>query len=332
MDEHRTERARWNAARWPRDGGHYESWFLRANHPTRGQAFWIRYTIFAPAAAPEAACGELWAIWFDGDADRVVAVRSEHPIAQCRFDTDGLGVAIADATLEPGRLRGACTLADRRLGWDLSYEVAGPPLLLLPESLYQGGLPKAKSVVAAPLCRFTGAIDVAGERVEIDRWLGSQNHNWGPRHTDRYAWGQVAGFDGHDDALLECITAKLRFGPLWTPWLTIAVLRVGDETFAFNRLARAPFGSAHLAQLQWRFAIGNGRERLTAAFAGQRADFVGLNYRNPPGGTKICLNSKIAQCSCTLVRAGRPALELHTARRAAFELLGDDAQGIGVVA
>ena len=29
----------------------------------------------------------------------------------------------------------------------------------------------------------------------LERWIGSQNHNWGRKHTDSYAWGQVAGFD-----------------------------------------------------------------------------------------------------------------------------------------
>ena len=32
--------------------GHYESWFQRANHPSRPLAFWIRYTIFCPARPP----------------------------------------------------------------------------------------------------------------------------------------------------------------------------------------------------------------------------------------------------------------------------------------
>ena len=57
-----------NAARY-RPGepaGHYESYFLRANHPNRPLAFWIRYTVFSPAGRPEAAEGELWAIVFDG--------------------------------------------------------------------------------------------------------------------------------------------------------------------------------------------------------------------------------------------------------------------------
>ena len=39
--------------------GHYESYFIRANHPTAAKAFWIRYTIFSPKNRPEAAIGEL---------------------------------------------------------------------------------------------------------------------------------------------------------------------------------------------------------------------------------------------------------------------------------
>ena len=47
--------------------GHYESFFQRANHPTRPLAFWIRYTLFSPQAHPEQARGELWAVFFNGE-------------------------------------------------------------------------------------------------------------------------------------------------------------------------------------------------------------------------------------------------------------------------
>lgn len=49
--------------------GHHESFFLRANHPSRPLAIWIRYRIFSPAGRPGDAVGELWAIYFDGAAD-----------------------------------------------------------------------------------------------------------------------------------------------------------------------------------------------------------------------------------------------------------------------
>ncbi len=41
--------------------GHYESFFQRANHPSRPLAFWIRYTIFSPKNRPQDALGEVWA-------------------------------------------------------------------------------------------------------------------------------------------------------------------------------------------------------------------------------------------------------------------------------
>ncbi len=325
-------RAYWNGARWPRTGGHYESWFQRANHPTRPLGFWIRYTIFAPADPTQAAQGELWAIWFDGEREQITVAKSEHPIAGCRFDREALGVEIAGAVLDGQRLVGSCEGAGHHLGWRLDYDSEQPPLLLLPEPTYARGFPKAKAVVGSPLCRFRGSLEVDGQTHAIDRWLGTQNHNWGPRHTDRYAWGQVAGFDGRDDVLLECMTAKLRIGPLWTPWLTIAVMRVGGQTLNFNAMGRTPFGRPRVEGLRWRFDTGNGHDRLRAEFSGEAASFVGLRYRNPPGGTKICLNSKIASCRVELDRPGAETLVLHGTRRAAFELLGEDSLGIPVVA
>lgn len=39
--------------------GHYESFFLRANHPTRPLAFWIRHKIFNLNSRPKDATGVL---------------------------------------------------------------------------------------------------------------------------------------------------------------------------------------------------------------------------------------------------------------------------------
>lgn len=305
---------------------------MRANHPTRPLGFWIRYTIFAPADDASAAQGELWAMWFDGERGRISAAKSEHPIAQCRFDREALGVEIPGAALRDRRLEGACIGADHRIAWALDHDGGGPPLFLLRPADYGRSLPRAKALCGAPLARFTGTIDVDGETHAIDRWLGSANHNWGSRHTDRYAWGQVAGFDGRDDVILECVTAKLKLGPLWTPWLSVAVLRVGDETLQFNSLVRSAFASAQIDGTTWRLVTSNGLDRLTVDFSAPRERFVGLRYRNPPGGVKICLNSKIARCTAVLERPGAPALTLASEHRAAFELLRDDAMGIPVVA
>src|SRR5262245_37179955 len=143
-----------NVARFrPGDrGGCYESFYQRANHPTEPLAFWIRYTVFCPRGRPQDAIGELWAIVFDGNRFEHAVTKRELPIGDCHFDPDRFSVRVGDATLGPGRLAG--DLGD--IAWDLSYATDSEPLFLLPRRLYEGGFPKAKSLVGSPGARFTG--------------------------------------------------------------------------------------------------------------------------------------------------------------------------------
>ena len=48
-----------------------------------------------------------------------------------------------------------------------------------------------------------------------------------------------------------------------------------------------------------------------------------LTYYNPPGGNKICLNSKLAGVTATLSRRGQPERMLHSAHGGAFDILTD---------
>lgn len=197
MSRYEQDRARWNGCRFRRDDrrGHYESYFQRANHPNRPLAFWIRYTIFSARSHPEEAVGELWAIYFDGETGRITAVRTVIPIADCEFSATDLNVRIGRATLSSGTLQGGAASGGQAIEWALGYSGSTAPLLLLPPRFYEGGFPKAKALVGTPNARYEGILVVDGEQIEIDGWVGSQNHNWGSKHTDEYAWGQVAGFD-----------------------------------------------------------------------------------------------------------------------------------------
>lgn len=300
--------------------GHYESYFFRANHPGEPRAFWIRYTIFAPAGAPDQAIGELWLAWFDGETGENLAVKSEHPIAGCEFAGDGLDATIGGATAGGSRLAGA--IGEHR--WDLSFAGDQPPLLLLSDGLYRRALPRAKALVPLPMARFDGELEIAGRRIAVDGWVGSQNHNWGSQHTDRYAWGQVAGFDDSPDSFLEVATAQVKLGPIWTPRMTPLVLRHGGREFAFNGLVRALRNRGRYRLFDWSFEAGDRRTAIAGRIHAPAPAFVGLRYGNPPGGAKHCLNSKIASCELTLTdrRSGRSET-LRTASRAAFEILVD---------
>ena len=315
-------------------GGHYESFFLRANHPTRPLAFWIRYTVFSPRGSPQDAVGELWAVFFNGESNRHAVAKQEYPLADCVFDTSAFRVELGKATLGVNRLRGTVGSGGQALAWDLAYEGDSAPLLLLPFKLYQGGFPAAKSLVSLPLARFSGELSVAGETIDVSGWVGSQNHNWGRRHTDLYAWGQVAGFDGHPDSFLEVATARLRIGPLWTPPITPLVLRHRQKEYALTGLPQGLRAKGAFEYFNWEFKSETDAVAIAGVISAPREAFVGLRYRNPPGGAKHCLNSKIAACRLQVrdKRSGASEI-LETKSRAAFEILTSDADhGVAISA
>jgi hypothetical protein len=312
--------------------GLYESYYLRANHPDRPLALWIRYTLLRPAGRPQDAVGELWAIVFDGERGHV-SEKVELPIGECSFAADRLVARVGSATLTDDELHGGTGT----IGWDLSYGGGQAPLLLLPESLYRRGFPKAKSLVPQPLARFTGELRVGDRTIDVDGWRGSQNHNWGSRHTDRYAFGQVAGFDNAPDSFLEVATAKIRIGPLWMPALTPLVLRHRDQEYAFNAIGRAVRATASLRTASpnatspsvtaWSFASSQGFLTISGSFEAPPEAFVHLRYGNPPGGVKFCHNTKLARCSLTIVDSSTGSSEVLVSEHGGLLEILDDVPG-----
>ncbi|MBV9011663.1 MAG: hypothetical protein JO272_06355 [Pseudonocardiales bacterium] len=307
--------------------GHYESFYQRANHPTRPLAFWIRYTTFSPNDRPEAAIGELWAIFFDGETGEHVVAKEEHPIAECDFATRAFSARVKDSVLGPGSLKGQASSFGNTIGWNLTYSGDQQPLFLLPHKLYSGNFPKAKSLVRLPLANYDGSLTVKGRDIDVTNWLGSQNHNWGIRHTDYYAFGQVAGFDDDPDSFLEIITAKIKVaGPVKTPFLTMLVLRHGGREYALTSILDAVAKTqGRFHYFHWEFSADADEVKLDGQINATPDAFVGLNYYNPPGGIKHCLNTKIGSCELTFLdkETGQRHV-LRTKHRALFEILTDD--------
>ena len=178
-------------------------------------------------------------------------------------------------------------------------------MIFLPERSYEARLPAAKSLCTRPHVVFNGVLEVGGESIAIDGWTGSENHIWGRRHTDSYAWGQVVGFDNAPDAFLECATARLKLGPLWSPPMTIVCLRFGGHDHRLNSAVQ--LFRAKGAWKDYSGWSGQAGVRIHGRIHATLEDFVSLSYYNPPGGTHTCLNSKLAACEVTLasVQANR---------------------------
>jgi hypothetical protein len=175
------------------------------------------------------------------------------------------------------------------------------------------------------MARFNGHFAVNGVAIDVVDWLGSQNHNWGAKHTDLYAWGQVAGFDTHPQSFLEVATARLKLGRIWTPAMTLLVLRHNDKEYALNSLIQSLRARGSFHYFTWIFSSETPELALEGIISAPREAFVGLNYYNPPGGDKHCLNTKIASCELRLKEKQSQIQQKLIARnRAAFEILTDD--------
>jgi hypothetical protein len=317
-----TDDFNWARYRSGDSAGHYESYFQRANHPLRPQAFWIRYTIFSPAGRPQDAIGELWAVVFNGDTGRHLAAKTEVPIDRCAFRNDRFAVRIAESELGPGVLAGCAGLLPNCITWNLEYTGGMPPVFDLPLDKYEGRFPKAKALVGTPMARFSGTMTLNGEALEVDDWVGSQNHNWGVRHTDHYAYGQVCGFDNAPGSFLEMASTRFKMGPIWSPLITSLVLRHAGKDYRCNSLLQGLMARASYEYFAWRFSSKNKSVKIEGEIRATREAFVGLRYYNPPGGVKYCLNSKIADCTLHLTDFSTSRTEtLRAANRAAFEIL-----------
>lgn len=306
--------------------GHYESWFVRGNHPVRPLAIWIRYTIFSPKRYPQDSIGELWAIYFDGENGKHYVSKSEYPISECEFSGDPFKIRISSSVQDHKGLKGKSgnKQGSTNIEWDLNFSGGDNPLFLFPKDLYSGGFPKAKVLVGKPSLLLNGFIKLENNKIDLKDWKGSQNHNWGPKHTDQYAWGQVAGFDGEEGSFLELATAKIKIGPLWTPAITPIVLRLHGKEYALNGLFSS-FRRASYHYFDWKFQASSPEIKIEGRIHADKKDFACLRYANPPGGWKFCLNSKIARAEVLVQRKGETSpLRLRSARSAAFEILTED--------
>jgi hypothetical protein len=108
---------------------------------------------------------------------------------------------------------------------------------------------------------------------------------------------------------------------VWTPPLSLVVVRAQGREFALNSLARAVRARGHFDFFDWRIESRCSQFRVAMHIHAPPSAFVGLNYANPPGGTKTCLNTKLAGCELTLEQAGQAPRTFTTTNRAAFEIL-----------
>jgi hypothetical protein len=254
-----------------------------------------------------------------------VAVKETDSLRNCLFAADRFDVRVRKAHLTDGACAGACTSGSQTIEWDLRYPTTGTSLHFLPEWAYRAPFPKAKGLAPYPDLTWEGSLKVDGKVIDVTGWRGSQNHNWGEKHTDQYAWAQCNSFVDCPDTYMEAMSARLKLGPVWTPYISFLVLHYRGERILFNSPASLVKARVRYpARFEWHLNVDNGTYQAECKVAGRRETFAGLRYRNPPGGEHACLNSKISSSEITLFRQRRELEKLRSDFTTAFEILTDD--------
>lgn len=292
----------------------YESYYLRAADPAGGLGFWIRYTVHrAPGRRPT---GSLWCTFFDADNPEPMAAKTT--VDDPRAD-EPAWIRIGDATMGPDGARGG-TEAGPGMRWDLTF--TGVDLFPhLPRAwMYDAPLPRTKPVSLHPAARFDGTLVIGDRTVEVNDWPGMVGHNWGSEHAERWIWLHGTGFEGDESAWLDIVLARIRIGRWTTPWSGFGGLYLDGRHHRLGGLSkmRATQVDEHPDRLT--FTMPGDRLQVRGHVSAPKEQFVGWEYADPDGSGHDVAHCSIADLDLTLESEGQPALTLHAAGTAAYEL------------
>src|SRR4051794_19411370 len=250
--------------------GHYESFYLRACHPSELLGIWIRHTVHKrPGAAPH---GSVWFTLWDP-----LPHAAKVTVDDLSVPRDGW-IRVADSVFEPGRAVGSALGAS----WDLGFEPEAPPFRHLPaEWMYRAPIPRTKTESPAPAARFSGTVTVDGRSVAVDAWPGMVGHNWGAEHAERWIWMHGIAFDGDGAGdWIDAAIGRVKLGPLTTPWIGNGCLSVGGRSYRLGGKARSVRESPERCE----FALGGKGVSVTGELSAPHDRLGGWGYAGPGGG------------------------------------------------
>jgi hypothetical protein len=292
------------------DAGHYESYFVKAHHPTEPKAFWLRHTVHQRPGAPQTA--SLWLTLFDATVtDPVIA--GKQTVAGPSVPGGGY-IRIADAELSAARAVGALTSPTLSADWDLTIRGDEPEQRHLPARwMYSATFPRTKSGTPHPGVTFAGRM--AGQNV--DGWRGLVSHNWGSQHAERWIWLHAA----LDGGWLELVLGRIKVGPVTTPWIANGALQLDGQRHRLGGIDRARATRVDERPTGARFVVtGEAGLRVEARISAAPERFVCWRYADPDGREHHSAHSSLADLRGEVRRAGRPPVVLDEAMTASYEL------------
>jgi len=297
----------------PAASGHYESWYLRAAHPSEPLGIWIRYTIHKRPGGE--AQGSLWFTLFDGNAAGPQATKVTLPGPRAGGEQ---WIDIGGSTFGPGGARGSANEAS----WELDVSDGEPELRHLPRAwMYTAKLPRTKTLSPHPSARFSGRVAFGDRSVELDGWPGMVGHNWGAEHAERWVWMHGIGFEGEPGSTwIDVAVGRVKLGPLTSPWIASGAISIRGERHALGGAERIRSTEMRETPTGAEFALPGSGIVVRGKVGSELRNFVGWVYADPGGSEHNTVNCSIADMTLTVARDGAADVALSTAGGASYEL------------
>jgi len=302
----------------PPKAGHYESFYIKACHPSGGMGIWIRHTVHKrPGAEPTAS---VWFTLFDARAAAPKATKVTVPPSELSSGGD-FYIRVGDAVLEDGKAQGRIETTALSASWDLTFADDSEPFYFLPRQwMYKTKLPKTKFLSPYPASHFDGEVTVGGERIDLAGWPGMIGHNWGSEHAERWVWIQGAAFaDRPRDTYFDAGAARIKVGGATVPWIANGRLVLDGEEHRLGGIERMRSTTIDEAPTRCDFVLHGSGVVVKGNVSAEPKDFVGWVYADPGGSEHNTLNCSIANMELLVERSGKPAETLVVRGGAAYE-------------
>jgi len=217
---------------------------------------------------------------------------------------------VGDAELGLDHCRGGVTdAAGRALRWDLRWSALSPPFAYFPAPLERIASGATYAIVAVPMARAEGFVELDGERIECRDIPLEQTHLFGGHHAHRWGWVHAIGFEDDPDGYLTLVWAvPHRLGGRLPPVSSMALRLRGREL--------RPRGRQALRGVLWS-DVGTDLARFSATLDGVSVEgeihvpvetLAGVVYHDPEGPEVYCANTEVADLSLRLRdRDGTPS-------------------------
>lgn len=294
--------ARDNICQWNGSPGHYEVWYLTANHLATRTGYWIRYTLEAPLEPHAEPYAQLWFAFFDADdPGKNFAINRKLSLDDTSISASPFAVIMARSELTHDSARGHIIGNGHDAAWDLRWTPAATTHRHLPSIMYRrGGL--GETTVLSPNLdvRLSGTVVADGRTFEFAAEPGGQTHLWGKKHAFSWAWGHCNAFQDRPGAALEALSVRLKRRGILLPQMTIFTLYLDGSVHHLNQFHHTLLTRASYHGTRFELSGQSARWRIEGEFSCRPQDMVTAIYTDPDGEPSFCKNTEVADLRVTV--------------------------------